>query len=514
LKRIDRKIQNAIIALAGLDLSAWVTSTQHPEVSHAVIGDTLQLHIRLSNPSELFIETTGFAVNQAGVVQIPAESGAKQIGAGSVQEWTVDEWQVTAPPTVPHWSRENLTQPMYETRPDGEQRPLPPAPFQVSVPIVIEGQRIELTAVVQTRITHPEYGLVQYPLTVVPAICLRFPRDAGIVPQGKSAYSVPVNLRSSCKDRTVADVKLQLPPGWTCEPARKSIEFEREGDEATVVFQVQIPAAVSNQPYALTAIAESQGEQFQAGFTTVVARDLGRVNIYKPATHKVQVVDVELLGTPRVAYLAGSGDDVAESLAPLGVTPTMLSSADLAGADLSVYDVILVGCRAYAVRQDIRAHNARLLEYVKHGGVLIIQYQTPEFDHNFGPYPYQMGRFPEEVSEEDATVQLLQPDHPLLTTPNKITADDFQGWFEQRGSKFWTTWDDRYTPLLETHDAGQAPQQGGMLVARYGSGVYVYSAYAWYRQLPHGVPGAYRLFANLLSVPATMRTSDVQTREH
>ncbi|MCA9172541.1 MAG: hypothetical protein KDB23_32975, partial [Planctomycetales bacterium] len=279
LKRIDRKIHNAIIALAGLDLSAWVTSTQHPEVSHAVIGDTLQLHIRLSNPSELFIETTGFAVNQAGVVQIPAESGAKQIGAGSVQEWTVDEWQVTAPPTVPHWSRENLTQPMYETRPDGEQRPLPPAPFQVSVPIVIEGQRIELTAVVQTRITHPEYGLVQYPLTVVPAICLRFPRDAGIVPQGKSAYSVPVNLRSSCKDRTVADVKLQLPPGWTCEPARKSIEFEREGDEATVVFQVQIPAAVSNQPYALTAIAESQGEQFQAGFTTVVARDLGRVNI-------------------------------------------------------------------------------------------------------------------------------------------------------------------------------------------------------------------------------------------
>ncbi|MCA9167463.1 MAG: hypothetical protein KDB23_07325, partial [Planctomycetales bacterium] len=260
--------------------------------------------------------------------------------------------------------------------------------------------------------------------------------------------------------------------------------------------------------------AESQGEQFQAGFTTVVARDLGRVNIYKPATHKLQIVDVELLGTPRVAYLTGSGDDVAESLAPLGVTPTMLSSADLAGADLSLYDVILVGCRAYAVRQDIRAHNARLLEYVKHGGVLIIQYQTPEFDHNFGPYPYQMGRFPEEVSEEDATVKLLQPDHPLLTTPNKITADDFQGWFEQRGSKFWTTWDDHYTPLLESHDAGQAPQQGGMLVARYGSGVYVYSAYAWYRQLPHGVPGAYRLFANLLSVPATMRTSDVQTREH
>jgi hypothetical protein len=129
-----------------------------------------------------------------------------------------------------------------------------------------------------------------------------------------------------------------------------------------------------------------------------------------------------------------------------------------------------------------------------------VQYQTPEFDHNFGPYPYRMGRSPEEVSEEDARVTILDPDHPIWNEPNKITSKDFDGWVEQRGSKFLAEWDDHYLPLLECHDSGQPEQRGGMLIAPYGHGHYVYSAYAWYRQLPEGVPGAYRIVANLLSL--------------
>ncbi len=187
----------------------------------------------------------------------------------------------------------------------------------------------------------------------------------------------------------------------------------------------------------------------------------------------------------------------------LGVRPVILSTADLAAGDLSRYDVILVGVRAYAVREDIRTYNARLLKYVHDGGVLIVQYQTPEFDNNFGPYPYQMGRRPEEVSEEDSLVTILAPEHPAMSRPNQITAQDFEGWVEQRGSKFLTTWSDEYIPVLECHDTGQPPQRGGLLVARHGQGVYVYAAYAWYRQLPHGVPGAFRIMANLLSLPET-----------
>jgi len=154
------------------------------------------------------------------------------------------------------------------------------------------------------------------------------------------------------------------------------------------------------------------------------------------------------------------------------------------------------------VRNDVRTYNARLLDYVAKGGVLVVQYNTPEFDRNYGPYPYTMGRNPEEVSEEDSPVEMLDRNDPVFTAPNRITNDDFGGWVEQRGSKFLTTWDPRYKALLETHDTGQAPQKGGWLTAKHGKGLYVYCAYAWYRQLPYAVPGAARLFANLVSLGA------------
>jgi hypothetical protein len=153
------------------------------------------------------------------------------------------------------------------------------------------------------------------------------------------------------------------------------------------------------------------------------------------------------------------------------------------------------------VRPDLIANNARVLDYVRNGGVAIVQYNTPEFDHNYGPYPYEMGRNPEEVTDEASKVTILNPAHPLFQWPNRITERDFEGWVEERGSKWMRTWDPQYEPLLETHDAGQEPQKGGLLYARYGKGVYVYAAWAFYRQLPEGVPGAFRLFANLLSLP-------------
>ena len=196
----------------------------------------------------------------------------------------------------------------------------------------------------------------------------------------------------------------------------------------------------------------------------------------------------------------GSGDTVPQALGMLGIRPQLLLENDLAEASLEEFEVIMAGVRAYAVRSDLRKHNQRLLDYVKQGGVFIVQYQTPEFDKNFGPYPYTMGRNPEEVSEEDASVTILAPNHHFFHTPNHITEQDFDGWVEQRGSKFLASWDDRYTPLLECHDQNQSVQRGGMLVAPYGQGHYVYTAYAWYRQLPQGVPGAFRLMANLISL--------------
>jgi hypothetical protein len=179
----------------------------------------------------------------------------------------------------------------------------------------------------------------------------------------------------------------------------------------------------------------------------------------------------------------------------------MLGEQELAAGDLSKFDAIMTGTRAYAVRDDLRTYNHRLLEYVKNGGNLIVLYNTQEFVPNQqAPYPASLPRGAEEVSEENSPVEILAPDHRVFNVPNKITQEDFKGWIEQRGSKFWTTWDKGYTPLIATWDQEQAKQAGGWLHARYGKGHYTYFAYAFHRQLPYGVPGAYRLLANLLSL--------------
>jgi hypothetical protein len=220
-------------------------------------------------------------------------------------------------------------------------------------------------------------------------------------------------------------------------------------------------------------------------------------------------VDFHIAPGLRIAYLPGTGDDVPSTLAALGVSVHTLSMDELSSADLSQYDEILLGVRAYSAHVDLPKYSARLLQYANAGGVIIAQYNSAPFastpEHPIAPYPFALsGPLPsiaENVVEEHTPVTLLAPQHPLFAWPNTITSRDFDGWVEERGHSFLRSWDPRYDALTETHDDGQDPQRGGLLYARTGCGAYVYVAYALYRQLPEGVPGAYRLFANLLSLP-------------
>jgi hypothetical protein len=212
-------------------------------------------------------------------------------------------------------------------------------------------------------------------------------------------------------------------------------------------------------------------------------------------------VSIELPSNLKVGYIMGVGDRVPEALQQIGIDVEMLDREELRTGDLSRFETILIGIRAYAVRRDLVSYNGRLLDYVHKGGNLIVQYQTPEFDAApFGPYPYTMGRRPEEVSEEDAQVSILMPENPIFQHPNQITEADFDGWVEERGSKFLTEWNSNYQALLTCNDREQEPQHGGFLSAQYGQGTYTYAAYAFYRQLPAGVAGAYRLFVNMLAL--------------
>jgi hypothetical protein len=277
--------------------------------------------------------------------------------------------------------------------------------------------------------------------------------------------------------------------------------MDRASMEQTVRFDV-FPDRLEPKPYAITAVAESGGRQYQEGFITVGYPGLRPYNLYAPATYHTSGVDVKLATGLRIGYIMGTGDAVPEFLKELGIQAEFLSPQDLTQGDLQKFNVIVLGIRANDARPELETHSARLLEYVNNGGVVVVQYH---YGRGFGPYPYTLPGAPgadiERVVDETAPVTFLEAQSPLLTWPNKISADDFVGWVDGRGNGFLLTWDQHYQAVLETHDPGQAPQKGGLMYTRYGRGVYVYTALSLYRQLPEGVPGAYRLFANLLSLP-------------
>jgi hypothetical protein len=196
----------------------------------------------------------------------------------------------------------------------------------------------------------------------------------------------------------------------------------------------------------------------------------------------------------------GAGDEMPDALRQMGLEVTLLSASDLAQSDLSRFEAIVAGVRAYNVRAGLRANHARLMEYVKRGGTYIVQYNTGDATLQVGPYPFTTPPGSAyRITVEDAPVSFPHPDSPLLRTPNHIEARDFEGWVQERGLYFATAWDKRYETVFSSHDPDEPPLEGGELWTRYGKGVYIFTAYSWFRQLPAGVPGAWRLFANMLS---------------
>jgi hypothetical protein len=257
-----------------------------------------------------------------------------------------------------------------------------------------------------------------------------------------------------------------------------------------------VHATSNSQTPTLTPPTPLTPRTYTTGWQSIGYPGLRPYNLYKAAQLKTRKIDVKLAPGLRIGYVMGTGDRVPEAIEGLGVAPHLLTAAELTTADLSAWNVIVVGIRAYSARPELAAAQSRLDEYVRRGGTLIVQYQSANFP---APFPMSMGRMAERVVDETAPVKLLEPANSLLRWPNEIGAADFDGWVEERGHSFLDSWDASYMPLTETADPGQSPQRGGLLVAHPGKGTYIYLAYALYRQLPELVPGSYRLLANLLS---------------
>jgi hypothetical protein len=399
-----------------------------------------------------------------------------------------------AEPTQPYFTRPSIEQPYYDvSRPEWRLRSFAPYPLAAWAEFTFDGLPIHLSQTVQTLQRVQGQGGFYEPLVVTPLIGVRMEPEARILPLDGSA--LPVRVTVHAQAAAEGTVSLELPAGWRAVPAEASFHLAFAGDTEPIQFSVT-PAATQEAAYAIQAVAHWDGHFYRTGWQSVGYAGLRPYNQYKPAQLKTRKVDVKLAPGLRIGYVMGTGDLVPEAIEGLGVVPHLLTASELTSSDLSAWNVIVIGIRAYSARPELTAAQSRLVEFVRRGGTLIVQYQSGNFP---APFPLSMGRMPERVMDERAQVKLLNPAHPLLNWPNAITDADFGGWVEERGHSFLDSWDASYTALTETADPGQDPQRGGLLVAHLGKGTYIYVAYALYRQLPELVPGAYRLLANILS---------------
>lgn len=419
-----------------------------------------------------------------------AEEHSAEVVEKNFRVRTSDDAEATAP----CFTRPSIEQPYYDlSSRQCQLRSFAPWPLTATAIFRFDGVRIPVAQVVQTleRVNGP--GGIYQPLVVTPAIGLRMEPEARVLPLDGSPLQIKLTLHAEHAAR--GTVQLELPSGWTSEPARVDFEFTKTGDSAPLLFTVRTAHAGAGA-YTIAAVATSEGKSYRSGWRSVGYQGLAPYNHYKAAALRARKIDVQVRKDLRVGYVMGTGDLVPEALEELGAKPHLLSPADLTTGDLSTYTTIVVGIRAYTNRPDLKLAEPRLEEWVRKGGTLVVEYQDANFP---APLPLGMKQYPERVVDESTPVKLLAPADPLLNTPNKITTADFDGWVEERGHSFLDTWDAGYTALTETADAGQDAQRGGLLVTHPGKGTYIYVAYALHRQLPELVPGSYRLLANLIS---------------
>ncbi len=514
LKVKEAQFENAIAESLGITLVATVAPEKEPSgpfarffrnpetFQVAIPGQQFHVNVHAYNPTKTPVQVEDVSLVAANGENWAASAEKPVAGSLNPAEAKDMRLAVTVPDTAgftrPYFTRPDIEQPYYDVnQTQYRNMPLAPYPLVAKVRLSLNGTPFEILETVQSvkRVTGP--GTVFEPLIVGPAISLSMTPTSGIIPLGTKTFDLTVTVHSNVKGPAKGTVKLDLPSGW--QAPQEEFSTSKDGEDQSLKFHVT-PGKIQEQPYTLTAIGTYEGHDYKEGFHTIGYQGLTPYNLYRPSSYRTTGVDVKVAPGLNVGYIVGAGDDVPLSLQNLGINVHFLSREDLAGADLSKFNAIVLGVRAYAVREDLKTYNNRLLDYVKNGGVAIVQYNTPEYDHNYGPYPYKMGNNPEEVTDEASKMVILDPANPVFNWPNKITSKDFDHWVEERGSKFLTSWDSHYEPLLETHDPGQEEQKGGLVYAKYGKGTYIYCAYAFYRQMPEGVPGSYRLFANLISL--------------
>jgi len=411
-----------------------------------------------------------------------------------------------APRSQPYFLRRPLIGALYDWGGvPAEWRGLPfePGPLQLTVRLTVAGEPLALTREVVYRYRDQSIGEVRRPVFVTRPFDVAVTPDLVVWPvdgaaAGPRSFTVTVTNRT--RGPATVQVVLAPPSGWPAA-APESLSFQREDEAKSFTVALALPATARPGVYHVKAAALAGRERSEGSLVIIDYPHIRPRAVMHASATEVRAARIALPKLARVGYVRGASDRVPEALAAVGIPLELLGPDTLARGDLSRYDAIVIGSRAYETDPALVAANGRLLDYARAGGLVIVQYQQyPYVTGGFAPYPLSIARPHDRVTDETAPVAELQPASPVFHVPNEIGPDDWRGWVQERGLYFAHQWDSTYTPVLEMHDPGDPPLDGGLLVATVGKGTYVYTGLSFFRQLPAGVPGAYRLFANLLAV--------------
>jgi LmbE family N-acetylglucosaminyl deacetylase len=502
------------------------------EAAAACLGITLECRAeeaRVTGGSRVAVTaslwTEGTADDVAFRVEAP-DGWAVQAADGTGEQRVEESGMVTEAGfsvDVPHEAA--LSSPYWLRRPRGPYRyvwpdhgplgaPFDPPLLSAIAEITVDGRHFSLSAPAVHRESFAG-GFREIPLTVLPPVALAPKENRRFLPVSSEPQHLGLHVTATClrSEGAMGELTVDGPEGWDVVPRQVPLDFSATGDSRTARFDVTVPADVDPGVFELRYAIQSGDIRSGVVLDPVRRTGLGlpgppnesnaiaEVLVILPATESIHVVDARFVPTLRCGYVKGVEDDVIPALERFGVDVTALSEEDLAFGDLTVFDTVVVGPNAYLMRPDVRTSGGRLLEYVEAGGTLIVQYQGYGYEQGpFAPYGFRFHQPHDRVTLPDAPIEILQGDHPLLHLPNELSATDFDGWVHDRGLYFFGEWDRRYTPIVASYDPGEKPKEGGLLVASYGRGTYVYCAYSLFRQIPAGVPGAFRLFANLLGL--------------
>ena len=518
----ERQVRTAINLALNLRVTATLTSPStaggdRKDLTGVSPGEAFRVKVTLSNGSGHPLALRRLALDGKASPKSLVEDRSRQpVAAGEDYEHTFELRLPEIPYTRPGLHRKDpqrdslytVDSPSLATLPFGA---LPPATVRASyvvpdlTPVEKPGERgdtklPEISTPVLAPVLYADGVSRRQELAVVPAFSVSIRPGDEVVPAATSApVNVSVKVRSNLEGTQQGTLRLKAPAGWKVSPEEQVASLGGRGEEKTFKFELSHPL-LEQGGVAVRAVLSSGGREFSEGYQLVTREDLGSFHYFEPALQHISVVDVKVPQDLQTGYIMGAGDDIPTVLEQVGMKVTLIPADKIATEDLSQFGTVVLGVRAYDTQSDLAANNSKLLDFVSSGGTLIVQNNNSVSDFNAGrftPYPAELSRA--RVSVEDAPVTILAPEDPIFHYPNQISQKDFEGWVQERGLYFMSSWDDRFRPLLSCHDPGEPEQKGGLLVAKYGKGVYIYTGYAFFRQLPAGVPGAIRLFVNLVS---------------